>query len=66
MKRDPIDQEGKDMGGGRMGTSQEGKPKSAIVAVFDLRLLWDYQLEMLSRWLDKQVWNIEERSVLEL
>ena len=49
-----------------MGTSQEGKPKSAIVAVFDLRLLWDYQLEMLSRWLDKQVWNIEERSVLEL
>lgn len=54
------------MGGGRMGTSQEGKPKSSIVAVFNLRLLWDYQLEMLSRWLDKQVWNIEERSVLEL
>lgn len=38
MKHDAIHQEGKDMGGGRMGTSQEGQPKSSIVAVFNLGL----------------------------
>lgn len=40
-KHNAIHQEGKDMGGGRAGTSQEGRSKSFTVAVFSLRFLWD-------------------------
>ena len=61
-----IHQEGKDMGRGKTGTNQEGKTKRSTVVVLKLRFLWDYPLEMLSRWVEEQVWNIEETSVLEL
>lgn len=51
---DTIYQEGKAMGGGKAGQVRREKTTSSIVIVFSLRFLWDYEVEMLSRWLDER------------
>lgn len=62
----PFAKRGKTWDVGGQGQVRKVKTRRSIVGVFRVKFWWDYQGETLTRSLDERVWNIEERSVLQL